>query len=310
MLKVHAYEYSAWAIGVFDQHIARLLSAHAGRARAGFGIADGSVWPRRRSRVCSKTRLSTYMARHLPIWLRSTIMLLFCVACLMVLMGEGRIAELEACGVRLSMVDQSYLCARLPDLWRGSRLSGVLRVWARRITRRLRLRKLGGRGSSRTCIRGRPGFCLRRADAMRRWAWPMRFWTADAVVEACRAVWGRSCPDRAWRRTFAAQRSAMIDADKPAPEPTPAEALGVYLAAVSVCNTKLARYMASVIECAGDQAAQRTRPCYLENSPGAHDSPFTATMTWGFPPTLFVQETGILRACSTCCPRISRSSAT
>ena len=51
-----------------------------------------------------------------------------------------------------------------------------------------------------------------------------------------------------------------IDADDPAPEPTPAEALGVYLAAVSVSNTKLARYMASVIERGGERAACEIDP--------------------------------------------------
>lgn len=54
MLKVHAYEYSAWASAFFDQHIARLLSAHAGRARARFGIADGAVWPGRRRPTARK----------------------------------------------------------------------------------------------------------------------------------------------------------------------------------------------------------------------------------------------------------------
>ena len=39
---------------------------------------------------------------------------LFCVACFMILMGEGNIAELEACGVRLSMVDQSYFVRDYP----------------------------------------------------------------------------------------------------------------------------------------------------------------------------------------------------
>ena len=52
----------------------------------------------------------------------------------------------------------------------------------------------------------------------------------------------------------------MINAEKQEQEPTAAEALGVYLAAVSVCNTKLARYMASVIERAGDQAAREVDP--------------------------------------------------
>lgn len=44
------------------------------------------------------------------------------------------------------------------------------------------------------------------------------------------------------------------EADGRASEPTPDEALGIYLAAVSVSNTKLARYMASIIEHAGEQA--------------------------------------------------------
>lgn len=43
------------------------------------------------------------------------------------------------------------------------------------------------------------------------------------------------------------------EADDRASEPTPDEALGIYLAAVSVSNTKLARYMASIIERAGEQ---------------------------------------------------------
>ena len=44
------------------------------------------------------------------------------------------------------------------------------------------------------------------------------------------------------------------EADGRVSEPTPGEALGIYLAAVSVSNTKLARYMASIIEHAGEQA--------------------------------------------------------
>ena len=60
--------------------------------------------------------------------------LLFTVACLMVLMGEGRIAELEACGVRLSMIDQSIFVRDYPFLaW--IRLIAPLGVWALRTTR-------------------------------------------------------------------------------------------------------------------------------------------------------------------------------
>ena len=54
MLKVHAYEYSAWASTFSIRYIRSTLSAHAGRARARFGIADGPVWPRRRSRSARK----------------------------------------------------------------------------------------------------------------------------------------------------------------------------------------------------------------------------------------------------------------
>ena len=64
--------------------------------------------------------------------------------------------------------------------------------------------------------------------------------------------------------------TAMVNAEKQEKEPAPAEALGVYLAAVSVCNTKLARYMASVIERAGDQAARELDPATSEISTGAH----------------------------------------
>ena len=102
--------------------------------------------------------------------------------------------------------------------------------------------------------------------------------------------------------------SAMINAEKQEQEPTAAEALGVYLAAVSVCNTKLARYMASVIERAGDQAAREVDPATWKIARRLL-SPFTATMTWGFPPTLLCKNRHPAR-CSTCCPRISRSSAT
>lgn len=50
------------------------------------------------------------------------------------------------------------------------------------------------------------------------------------------------------------------EADDRASEPTPEEALGIYLAAVSVSNTKLARYMASIIERAGEQAISELNP--------------------------------------------------
>lgn len=54
--------------------------------------------------------------------------------------------------------------------------SGVLRVWARRITDACVCVSWWPRFAP-NLFRGRPGFCLRRADAMRRWAWRMPFWT-------------------------------------------------------------------------------------------------------------------------------------
>lgn len=102
--------------------------------------------------------------------------------------------------------------------------------------------------------------------------------------------------------------SAMINAEKQEQEPTAAEALGVYLAAVSVCNTKLARYMASVIERAGDQAAREVDSATWKIAQ-ALTIAFYGDNDLGFPPTLFCKNRHPAR-CSTCCPRISRSSAT
>ena len=90
---------------------------------------------------------------------------------------------------------------------------------------------------------------------MLRWIWRTPFWIRDAVLElagqygvdlALTGHGGDVC--RAVLRT--------TDADKPALEPTPTEALGVYLAAVSVSNTKLARYMASIVEHASAQSVR------------------------------------------------------
>ena len=91
-------------------------------------------------------------------------------------------------------------------------------------------------------------------------------------------------------------------------EPTAAEALGVYLAAVSVCNTKLARYMASVIERAGDQAAREVDPATWKIAQ-ALTIAFYGDNDLGLPANPVCKNRHPAR-CSTCCPRISRSSAT
>lgn len=100
---------------------------------------------------------------------------LFCVACLMILMGEGNIAELEACGVRLSMVDQSYFVRDYP-IFGLDPAERSFTCLGTEDNGRLRLRKLVAEFAP-NLFRGRPGFCLRRVDAMRRWAWRTPFWT-------------------------------------------------------------------------------------------------------------------------------------
>ena len=78
------------------------------------------------------------------------------------------------------------------------------------------------------------------------------FLDRSAVLELA-GQYGVDLADGAWRGYL--PRGAGKDrADGRASEPTPDEALGIYLAAVSVSNTKLARYMASIIEHAGEQA--------------------------------------------------------
>lgn len=54
MLKVHAYEYSAWASAFSISTSLDFYQLTQGVPRARFGIADGSVWPRRRSRSARK----------------------------------------------------------------------------------------------------------------------------------------------------------------------------------------------------------------------------------------------------------------
>lgn len=84
---------------------------------------------------------------------------LFCVACLMVLMGEGNIAELEACGVRLSMVDQSYFVRDYP-IFGLDPAERSFTCLGTEDNGRLRLRKLVAEVRPRL-VRGGP-VCLRR----------------------------------------------------------------------------------------------------------------------------------------------------
>ena len=93
---------------------------------------------------------------------------------------------------------------------------------------------------------------------MRRWAWRTPL-DRDAVLELA-GQYGVDLALTGHGADICRAALGTIDAEDPAPEPTPAEALGVYLAAVSVSNTKLARYMASVIERGGERAACEIDP--------------------------------------------------
>ena len=250
MLKVHAYEYSAWASAFsistsldfyqLTQGVPELVSA----MQSGL-YGQGDV-----AQMLENEIVNIYGAALVDLASLENNAL-FSVACLMVLMGEGNISELEACGVRLSAIDQSYLVRDYP-------IFGVDPA-DRRFTclgtednARLRLRKLVAEIRPELVVRaarilikaGRCDIAMDLADA---------FLDRSAVLElagqygvdlaltghggdVCRAALGKS------------------EADGQASEPTPDEALGIYLAAVSVSNTKLARYMASIIERAGEQA--------------------------------------------------------
>ena len=113
MLKVHAYEYSAWASAFsistsldfyqLTQGVPELVSA----MQTGL-YGEGDV-----ASLLENEIVNVYGAA-LADMASIDNGALFNVACVMALMGEGKIAELEACGVRLSMIDQSYLVRDYP----------------------------------------------------------------------------------------------------------------------------------------------------------------------------------------------------
>lgn len=112
MLKVHAYEYSAWASAfsistsldfISSRRAPELVSA----LQTGL-YGQGDV-----AGLLENEIVNVYGAALVDLASLDNNAL-FCVACLMILVGEGNIAELEACGVRLSMVDQSYFVRDYP----------------------------------------------------------------------------------------------------------------------------------------------------------------------------------------------------
>lgn len=250
MLKVHAYEYSAWASAFsistsldfyqLTQGVPELVSA----MQSGL-YGQGDV-----AQMLENEIVNIYGAALVDLASLENNAL-FSVACLMVLMGEGNISELEACGVRLSAIDQSYLVRDYP-IFGVDPADRSFTCLGTEDNARLRLRKLVAEIRPELVVRaarilikaGRCDTAMDLADA---------FLDRSAVLElagqygvdlaltghggdVCRAALGKS------------------EADDRASEPTTDEALGIYLAAVSVSNTKLARYMASIIERAGEQA--------------------------------------------------------
>lgn len=250
MLKVHAYEYSSWATAFsistsldfyrLTQGVPELVSA----LQTGM-YGQGDV-----ARLLENEIVNVYGAALADLASLENN-LLFIVACLMVLMGEGHIAELEACGVRLSMVDQSIFVRDYP-IFGVDPSDRTFRCLGAKDNARLRLRKLVAEirpelvsRAARILIKaGRCDLAMDLADAFldRRVMLELAGqYGVDLALtghggDVCRAALGKT------------------ESDGQASEPTPDEALGIYLAAVSVSNTKLARYMASIIEHAGEQA--------------------------------------------------------
>ena len=256
MLKVHAYEYSAWASAFsistsldfyqLTQGVPELVSA----MQSGL-YGQGDV-----AQMLENEIVNIYGAALVDLASLENNAL-FSVACLMVLMGEGNISELEACGVRLSAIDQSYLVRDYP-------IFGVDPA-DRRFTclgtednARLRLRKLVAEirpelvaRAARILIKaGRCDTAMDLADA---------FLDRSAVLELA-GQYGVDLALTGHGGDVCRAALGKTEADDRASEPTPDEALGIYLAAVSVSNTKLARYMASIIQRAGEQAISELNP--------------------------------------------------
>lgn len=250
MLKVHAYEYSAWASAFsistsldfyqLTQGVPELVSA----MQSGL-YGQGDV-----AQMLENEIVNIYGAALVDLASLENNAL-FSVACLMVLMGEGNISELEACGVRLSAIDQSYLVRDYP-IFGVDPADRSFTCLGTEDNARLRLRKLVAEIRPELVVRaarilikaGRCDTAMDLADA---------FLDRSAVLELA-GQYGVDLALTGHGGDVCRAALGKTEADGQASEPTPDEALGIYLAAVSVSNTKLARYMASIIERAGEQA--------------------------------------------------------
>ena len=250
MLKVHAYEYSAWASAFsistsldfyqLTQGVPELVSA----MQSGL-YGQGDV-----AQMLENEIVNIYGAALVDLASLENNAL-FGVACLMVLMGEGNISELEACGVRLSAIDQSYLVRDYP-IFGVDPADRSFTCLGTEDNARLRLRKLVAEIRPELVVRaarilikaGRCDTAMDLADA---------FLDRSAVLELA-GQYGVDLALTGHGGDVCRAALGKTEADGRVSEPTPDEALGIYLAAVSVSNTKLARYMASIIEHAGEQA--------------------------------------------------------
>lgn len=250
MLKVHAYEYSAWASAFsistsldfyqLTQGVPELVSA----MQSGL-YGQGDV-----TQMLENEIVNIYGAALVDLASLENNAL-FSVACLMVLMGEGNISELEACGVRLSAIDQSYLVRDYP-IFGVDPADRSFTCLGTEDNARLRLRKLVAEIRPELVVRaarilikaGRCDTAMDLADA---------FLDRSAVLELA-GQYGVDLALTGHGGDVCRAALGKTEADGRVSEPTPDEALGIYLAAVSVSNTKLARYMASIIEHAGEQA--------------------------------------------------------
>ncbi len=250
MLKVHAYEYSAWASAFsistsldfyqLTQGVPELVSA----MQSGL-YGQGDV-----AQMLENEIVNIYGAALVDLASLENNAL-FSVACLMVLMGEGNISELEACGVRLSAIDQSYLVRDYP-IFGVDPADRSFTCLGTEDNARLRLRKLVAEIRPELVVRaarilikaGRCDTAMDLADA---------FLDRSAVLELA-GQYGVDLALTGHGGDICRAALGKTEADGRVSEPTPDEALGIYLAAASVSNTKLARYMASIIEHAGEQA--------------------------------------------------------
>ena len=301
MLKVHAYEYSAWTSAFsistsldfyqLTQGVPELVSA----MQSGL-YGQGDV-----AQMLENEIVNIYGAALVDLASLENNAL-FSVACLMVLMGEGNISELEACGVRLSAIDQSYLVRDYP-IFGVDPADRSFTCLGTEDNARLRLRKLVAEIRPELVVRaarilikaGRCDTAMDLADA---------FLDRSAVLELA-GQYGVDLALTGHGGDVCRAALGKTESDGQASEPTPDEALGIYLAAVSVSiqssrgiwpqlsSMRASKRFASSIPCRG---RWRTRLRL----------PVMEMVVWGFRQAMQRWRVRRLVPHSTCCPHMSR----